>query len=1405
MSLKPVFHKRYQATALLAEGSMGRVYLAGDVLHKHRQVVVKTILKQKMTAPMVSQFKREYSLMTRLRHPFLARVYDFGFDRHQDAWFIVMEYIRGKSLRQTISSAHLSRAQVIPLFVNLCRAVAFIHSRDILHRDLKPANILLAGDIKIVDFGLAEHAVSAKRAKGTLRYLAPEILDNQLGRTSDIFALGLILYEMWAGVSFWQDMASTDILYHLGHADAFAGHWERVLALVTHDAFRQLLANLTHFWPDKRFQYAAEIIHALNGLLGRRFAVETPRTRKAYVNAPVFIGRDREMAGLANRLSDLGGEHKLVLLSGAAGIGKTRLIEEFKHLCRLRDTAFFQGFCLPHLEKPYAPFDDILKEMLLRTPGHLLARYGPELKKLMLNHPALANIAVNPKQDPEVEQGIMQESVTGFLIDHVRDLKQKTVFVFHNLHHADSITLQIIHELFHKLENSRLPLLCCATVNDGSHPRLEPFLKAWKDEDRLVLMPLEPLRGKQIRLYLEAMFGASETDRSLYTIVPDIEKHVGGNLLFLRELLVFLVDQRAIVHTGRYWQMALPFDKVRLPGSLYDIIAKRYRSVHLSQDSRRVLEVLALVNDFISIRALNLLLQGRLERPLALAIKELENADLLATIEIENYIFYRTRNKILSHVIAQAMPEKEESLAHLARGLEKIYQGNLEEYAEGLAYFFQQAGMMEKAAHYLERAADRARELFANAQALELYKKLLDMIGPDQKKRRIITFFKMGQILTLNAEHQQAREYLNQALALARDIGGSLLIASYSRLAALYTDLLDFNKAMELLIHALALCEQGGGKKDKSLIYGQLGALYYKQENYDQALSYLNKELRLGRETGAKEQMGHAYHLIGTVHLLTGDYSRALASLQQHLAISRQRADKRGIGIAVANLGVLYLRQGRLQEAMDCYRKQLLIAMQLGHKHSQGTALCNIGTVYWERGDYLRAMDFFKRYLQLSEEIHDAYGRSIALGNIAESLLVTGRFAEAEERLQDSIDLAEKTANKGNLAYAYGNMAQLRKYQDRPSEALAWINRGIEAAKDLHLPYLCCAFLYQKALLLFRGDRLKQAASVNDEARQMARTVQREEILFFTTLLYQRLRFAASGKQAMASALACVRGMLADTRKVERLAALHEHLYAMTGEAQHGIRAISLYREMYSGTPNVEYRLRAEALEKAYIEQSAWLYDREAAALSRADKQNRMELVLAESRLLLRHGRPQAATAGFSAALDMAHDIADKAIQGLCHYHLALLQADGKQFCRAQAHCDHALSLLDPRQHPAKLRDLYRLQAQLYQQQGRLDQTRNWLERFLSASRREKDFPGMCQALLAMEEVARKEGRHIQALRYNRRLLGLARERGEKALLLRVLHNIALLSETAGWKDKAKEYRQWLLRAAKEDADPQTP
>src|SRR5215471_14141679 len=223
---------RYEVLSELGKGAMGIVYLAKDPVIG-RMVAIKTIRASSMgdddseSREFRERFIREAQTAGILSHPNIVTIHDIGEDPETQTSFIAMEYIEGKNLKTLLAEhAHFSYDQIADIIAQVAEAIDYAHRKGIIHRDIKPANIIITTDekVKITDFGIAKVASSnlttTGQFLGTPNYMSPEQVSGApVDGRSDIFSLGVVLYELLTSRKPFQGDNLTAISYKIVHED----------------------------------------------------------------------------------------------------------------------------------------------------------------------------------------------------------------------------------------------------------------------------------------------------------------------------------------------------------------------------------------------------------------------------------------------------------------------------------------------------------------------------------------------------------------------------------------------------------------------------------------------------------------------------------------------------------------------------------------------------------------------------------------------------------------------------------------------------------------------------------------------------------------------------------------------------------------------------------------------------------------------------------------------------------------------------------------------------------------------------------------------------------------------------------------------------------------------------------
>jgi len=716
---------------------MGVVYLGRD-LRLDMDVAIKFHGVTHSDATL--WLKREFRAVASLRHPNLVELYELV--AHEQSCYYTMEYLPGLDPRRwveraivheplapqhtthtvlpmqealtEVSAGQVAHGEIVPrpvpsvdfarvraVLTQLAEGLAFLHASGVIHRDIKPSNtIVVDGILKLLDFGLAlesrrqEADLSREnRLVGTAAYLAPEYLSKlQVGPAMDVYALGVLAFELVTGSP--PHGGTLHILARL-QRKVVIPRASSLNAEVPPD-LDELIDRMLAQDPAVR-PTSLEVATALSGALSQ------PRMPRRLLR---FVGRERELEQIGERIADPAQRGRLVLVTGPSGVGKTTLIEEAVSRARDPDTLTWRGRCHERERVPYRAFDLIIDDLaselsgdpgLARAIDHAaaLARVFPVLAPLI--DPVLGDEP--PAGDLRVERERALLAMTQLLRHSLRS--PRGVLVIDDLQWADDDSLELLALLVERVDR-RLTVVASWTTDDP--PRAMRGLI-----DRL---------GKSCELLdLPAM-----SERDLARLIGDLApgaplarltaaaQLAAGNP-YLAEMIGRELDDADIVD---------PQD------------AELRRLDRLPPTERAGAEIAALsagAVTFEQLRALSELPSSRLQS----VLRQLEEARITRATPSASgdsvYVFYHQRLRGAAHdsMTAEVRRARHESFAawHERAGSDP----------DQLAYHSQHAGHPARAAAWAIIAGDAAHAQLAWGLAADWYRKAVELGGAGAASR----------------------------------------------------------------------------------------------------------------------------------------------------------------------------------------------------------------------------------------------------------------------------------------------------------------------------------------------------------------------------------------------------------------------------------------------------------------------------------------------------------------------------------------------------------------------------------------------------------------------------------------------------------------------------------------------
>jgi tetratricopeptide (TPR) repeat protein len=1058
----------YQLEALLGEGGMGQVYRARDT-RLGRLVAIKVIRGERTQRPDFRiRFQREAQATAALNHPHICTLHDVG--EQEGAPYLVMEYVEGQTLASRLREGPLPLDQLLHRAAEVSQALAAAHERGIIHRDLKPANLMLtAAGVKVLDFGLAKFtgpeasamdATAAHTILGTPAYMSPEqTRGEELDPRSDLFSFACVLYEAATGVRPFRGSSLPEILREVvsGHPPPPSSLRPELPA-----GWDPILMHALAKERDRRYQSAADLFLALEELRGSA-PQAGPRMEEREPD-PVF-GREKEIAKLEGLLlSAVQGTGRVVLVSGEPGIGKTALTRMFVYRARKKnaDLVLARGACVEQYGagEAYLPFLDLLGS-LLQSPGRervvaLLRRHAPTW---CLQFPAVFSSGAMDQILREAT-GATKDRMLRELGDALAALTAETpvLLVLEDMHWTDPASVDMLRHLAERAYGQRLLLVVTARPEDieRNNPTLKKCYTEMRARGVCEEIALQVLRVQDVAAYLDAYFAPNEFPAGLASVIHSKSE---GHPLFATGAIQILAERGDIVrdirHTTGAWKLKQPLEQIELdvPVSVRSMIEKKVGL--LSDAQRQALQYASIEGEVFTSTVLAVLLEadeldleerldvlGKLHRLIHAEGEEELPDGSVATI-------YRFTHALYQNFLYDQLLSKRRVLLHRRAGetLERVYAGQHARVAGALATHFERGRDFVKAITFLVQAGDTALSRYANAEAVSLFSRGLELVdklpeGQQAERRavllqeRALAQMALGRLKEAGEDYRTMREVCRAAGDAEGECRALLGICHVAH------NVRDLPSMAQHSPEARALAERIGNQALMAEANNAWAVYQMLSGELTEAEAAFARSIPAARSLKHRPALVHGLTWSGIVHFWRSDYAGAERVQVEASLLAAEARDGFHLPLSLLYLGLTQANRGRISEAMGSMQEALGLAKRSDSALALSRIPNGIGWLSREMGYLGRAIEFNEGGVEISQRTQYGEAEANALLNLVYDYLLAGEPGKSEQALERILPLYERDRTKGNAWRFYGirhNAAQAeywlyRRKLDRAEE-----------------------------------------------------------------------------------------------------------------------------------------------------------------------------------------------------------------------------------------------------------------------------------------------------------------------------------------------------------------------------------
>ena len=776
--------------------------------------------------------------------------------------------------------------------------------------------------------------------------------------------------------------------------------------------------------PERRWQVSGAPIAVATRLGAEaepgtvRLSPECQRLIEPFTRSPLtpFAGREAELATLAALLASARrGEGQVVAIIGEAGVGRTRLLREFRTRSAVDGVRVLTGRCHPRSQS-YRPFIEVLGEALelpgrdggVATASDVLTRLRALDASLVEFLPLYLHLlAIAPGEHP-LPRHLLGEYLQAALTDALAAVvtagtarERVTLLVIEDLQWADAASRTLLKQLAEVAPAH--PMLLAATS------RVDATMD-WGSATP-VTIHLGSLDREAAESVIRAILQA---DRVAPALAGWLHERTGGNPFFLEEACRSLLEEGAVKVEGGTALLRTAGQPLQLPDTVQAVI--RARVDRLDPSTREILRVASVVGRDFGLG----LLEQVLGRPsgLALHLERLKAAGLVQQTRVAPQPAYRFKHALTHEVVYDSLLEHQRRALHgvTGRAIEQLFRDRIEEQLGSLADHFSRAEEWEAAVQYGMQTARRAADSSQFAEALHILDRIRGWLArlPEDAGQR-------GQV----ADVLLLQERMCETLGLRE-------------------------RQQELIDEVITLLPPNDASPWLAEVHLRQGDLFTLLGRYDRAAAALETSLRLSRGHGDPTGEGNALRSLGLLRWHEGRNEEALRYAEEAAALDRERGDLAAIVRDLHNLGTILKGMKAFDRAIACLQEALDLCVRLEDPMKQFYSAHTLANVHRELGHIEVAQGYLRRADEIAVTRRMPVERSFTLVALAHIALQQGAPEEAIRLYREAVEISRKARHIEGLAQALRTLGEVLVGLGSATEALPYLQESSELLAQLH-------------------------------------------------------------------------------------------------------------------------------------------------------------------------------------------------------------------------------------------------------------------------------------------------------------------------------------------------------------------
>jgi tetratricopeptide (TPR) repeat protein len=782
----------------------------------------------------------------------------------------------------------------------------------------------------------------------------------------------------------------------------------------------------------------------------RVIAPSTRRTRfdvNAERGLTPFVGRQRELELLLDGFErSKGGRGQAFSIMAEAGVGKSRLLYEFRKAVANEDVTFLEGKCLSYSRGvAYHPIINVLKSNfdIYESDGDLeisekvtkrLKILGAEedstlpylLELLSVKDSGIDKVSLTP----EAMKDRIIEALNRIVLkgSDIRPL----IMAIEDFHWIDKTSEDTLKDLLDNISGARVFLIFTYRPE---------FVHTWGGRSYHSQVNLNRLSNRESLAMVTYLLGTEGIESGLEEFI--LEK-TEGVPFFIEEFIKSLKDLQIIERKDDTYRIAKDAQTLTIPATIHDVIMARVDT--LPEEAKGVLQTGSVVGREFSHELIQRI-TGLREQELLSHLSVLKDSELVYERGIYPGSTYIFKHAFTQEVAYETLLLQRRKVLHglVGEAIEGIYQERIEEQVDLLYHHFSLAENWPKAVRYGRQATEKDIRLSQFHEAITMLEKVqacLLQLPEDQSRQEVLidVLLEQERLYETLGQRERQQVIINQILSLLQPTGDPARLAEvYVRQGDLYTLLRRFTDAAEALDESVRISRDISDPIGERNALRSLGLLYWHEGKNEEALERIEEVLNIDRQQEDTEAIvGDLANLCAVLRSLE-DYEGARTCLEEGLQLCEVIQNPTKQSYILNNLGNVYRYLGKDDEAILSFQRALKITEQNRNPILQCYSLTSLAHMYFRQGRIQESLQLYEQAIDVSRKAKNAEGLSLSLRMLGEVLLGMDRQSEALLHFQEAASIFAQLKDDESEALMWSNIATTHeREQNYPDAIAAW-------------------------------------------------------------------------------------------------------------------------------------------------------------------------------------------------------------------------------------------------------------------------------------------------------------------------------------------------------------------------------